>query len=191
MDWNTIIIASITGAFPTIGLIANQVLSSRNKLKDSKVIAKLEIYKENMKSRFNLYQSIISTSRDLGVKFSTCIYVFEAHKDKNSKIIHDAVEYVSMDRFYKIFFLDYYNKYISIEKNNITYTSKDSYPLIKDLTEKIHDLRRFLSTIALNRFDVTKEAKIKSVEFRNEFETTLSKLLDSIMNESVSLTDNL
>lgn len=186
MDTTTIFIAIISGSFPTIGLIVNTIVNARSRKKDIQTSTRLDIYKSNMSKRSDAYQSLISTSRDLGSRYTSCLYVFRTI-NHSEDFNHDGTHYKSLDDFYVRHFIQPYKKYINIEQNNIIYSSKEVYKILVPFNESIRTLNRALATIATSKFQIKEESEEILKKYKSDFDTNQTNLLNKIFEETEEL----
>lgn len=186
MDYTLITVALISGAFPTIGLIITTLYGARGRVKDIQTSTKMEIYKDNMIKRQNAYQSLISTAREMGDRYKTCIFIFE-RKNLAKPFNHDGLDYQDKDEFFTRYFLPFYNQYINIEKNNIMYSSKSTYPLVVNLSAAVKDLRTILSNIANNQYTIKDEHKKNVEDYRSKFIDAYDTFVNKVFDENEQL----
>jgi hypothetical protein len=186
MESTLIVIALISGGFPTIGLIVTTIVNAKNRVKDIQTTTKLELYKENMIKRQNAYQSIVSTARDLGTRFTTCIYVF-SRSIKNESLHHDGLDYEDKNDFFYRYFLCFFNDYKNIEKNNIIYSSNKANILLKELTQSIFNLGSALANIGNGGFIIRADSRKTLEGYRESFDNAFDKYLSNVFDENESL----
>lgn len=180
MDWNTIAISALTGILSISGIIVTHLISQKNKPNEIKYTVYAEIMKDNLRKRYDAYQSFISCSKDIYHGFDTLDNQKTSLQKMNITLNIDAVQYRDSRDFYNRVFLSKVDLYFTIERNNIIYPSDASKKIIHGLTSMIIKISNILSIWANNDFIVE--------FFPKEYENLIVALHDKIQQLSSQIT---